>query len=155
MSQMMWRWRIEEHLTLNSAGTTQYERSSWRRYGRAGGQRWRGNWGITANREWGGQSLIGCVKKRVSVWRLGQEGRSGHVHIKTFRGDIKWILYKETNILLSGWLLREEWKEQSFSSGPCRTSCRLQLITPSISLLVPSPWLHQSCAGGTARWNQI
>lgn len=46
---------------------------SWPKYRRAGGQRWRGNWGIITKRRQGCQSLIGLVNK---TERVGWEERA-------------------------------------------------------------------------------
>lgn len=65
--------------------------------------------------------------KRVGAeWR----GETWNMYILNFEGR----RCEGTTILLPGW---DEGEEQSVSSGPCWAGCLLQLITPSISLLVP------------------
>lgn len=125
-------------------------------YRSTGGKRWSWNWGIIMGREWGGQSLIGSVKKKkVGVQMLWEERRSGHVHIKLWGGKWSGSCMRKLLYCCQGGGGRRNQGEQSVFSGPCRAGCLLQLITSSISSPVPSHSLYQPCAGGTARRSRI
>lgn len=58
----------------------------WNRNRGAGGQRWRANWEMIINREWGGQTLIVPVNQTVQVCGRQEGGR--RVDIKLWGG--KW-----------------------------------------------------------------